>query len=191
MPETAPPPASLDAFLAGVERRAFRRARLATRDDDEALDLVQDAMIRLTHNYRSRPASEWPLLFQQILLNRIRDWHRSQARRRRWLFWQPLPAWEGVDTEQMLEQIADPVAPEGASALLGEQTSEQIAAAVGLLPQRQREALELRVWEGLDVEQTAQLMGCSTGSVKTHLSRALALLRRHLEAMNRPSRSEG
>jgi RNA polymerase sigma-70 factor (ECF subfamily) len=178
---SAPSPASLDAFLAGVERRALRRAQLATRDPDEALDLVQDAMLRLARSYGSRPPEEWPALFQQILVNRIRDWHRSQALRRRVLFWRPARPAEQLEEEDPLDLIADPAAPEGSSALAGEQMSMLLEDAIAGLPARQREVLELRVWEGLDVEQTAQAMGCSAGSVKTHLSRALALLRSRVE----------
>ena len=174
-------PANLDAFLAGVERRALRRAQLATRDPDEALDLVQDAMLRLARSYGARPQEEWPALFQQILLNRIRDWHRSQALRRRVLFWRPARPVEQFEEEDPLDLIADPSSPEGASALAGEQMSGLLEDAIARLPARQREVLELRVWEGLDVEQTAQAMGCSAGSVKTHLSRALALLRKQVE----------
>jgi RNA polymerase sigma-70 factor, ECF subfamily len=172
----APPPASLDAFLAGVERRALRRAQLATRDRDEALDLVQDAMLRLARSYAARPPEEWPALFQQILVNRIRDWHRSQAIRHKVLFWRP-PRPVQPEEDDPLELVADPAASEGAEALAGEQMGMLIEEAVASLPARQREALELRVWEGLDVAQTAQAMGCSEGSVKTHLSRALTLLR--------------
>jgi RNA polymerase sigma-70 factor (ECF subfamily) len=181
----APPPASLDAFLAGVERRAFRRAQLATRDRDEALDLVQDAMLRLARSYAARPPAEWPALFQQILVNRIRDWHRSQALRRRVLFWKPAPGPDPLDEEDPLDLIADGAAPEGESALEGEQVSMLLEEAIADLPARQREVLELRVWEGLDVEQTALAMGCSEGSVKTHLSRALALLRSRLDGAGR------
>jgi RNA polymerase sigma-70 factor, ECF subfamily len=184
VPRTAPSPASLDAFLAGVERRAFRRAHLATRDADEALDLVQDAMLRLARNYASRPPAEWPPLFQQILVNRIRDWHRSQALRRRVLFWRPARPVEQAGEEDPLDLVADPASPEGSSALAGEQMSMLLEDAISELPARQREVLELRIWEGLDVEQTAQAMGCSAGSVKTHLSRALALLRKRVEGID-------
>lgn len=177
MLEITPPPASLDAFLAGVERRAFRRARLATRDPDEALDLVQDAMLRLARSYATRPPAEWPALFQRILVNRIRDWHRRQVLRRRVLFWRT----EADADEDVFEGIADHGAAEGAAALAGEQMSARVEMALAALPARQREALELRVWEGLDVEQTATAMGCTAGSVKTHLSRALAALRLKLE----------
>ena len=181
MYEAAPPAASLDAFLAGVERRALRRAQLATRDREEALDLVQDAMLRLARSYASRPATEWPALFQRILVNRIRDWQRSQMLRRRLLFWRPDPGPEDDRRGDGLDELPDPRAADGEAMLAGEQLTIEMTRALAALPARQREAFELRVWEGLDVERTAAAMGCSAGSVKTHLSRAMESLRARLE----------
>jgi len=180
--DTATPPASLDAFLASVERRAFRRAQFATRDRDEALDLVQDAMMQLARSYATRPAAEWPALFQRILTNRIRDWQRRQTLRRRLFFWRDGRA-EADRDEDPIEAIADAAQPDGAEQLHRAELMERLAAALATLPGRQREAFELRVWEGLSVEQSAQAMGCSEGSVKTHLSRALAKLRDDLEGV--------
>ena len=165
-------PHSLDAFLAGVERRALRRAQFATRDRDEALDLVQDAMLRLARSYAGRPPDEWPGLFHRILVNRIRDWHRARKLRRRIFFWEP----DGPgDTEERnaIENVADPQGADGEAELQGAQLAGQLEQAMLQLPPRQRETFELRVWEGLSVEETAAAMGCSAGSVKTHLSRAL------------------
>ena len=175
-------PASLDAFLAGVERRAFRRAQLATRDRDEALDLVQDAMLQLARSYANRPGTEWPALFQRILTNRIRDWQRRQVLRRRLFFWRDGAPAEDV-SEDPLENIADARQPDGATQLQRDEVMERLSSALGELPGRQREAFELRVWEGLSVEETALAMGCSAGSVKTHLSRALQALRSDLEGV--------
>jgi RNA polymerase sigma-70 factor, ECF subfamily len=170
---------SLNAFLAGVERRALRRAELATRDRDDALDLVQDAMLRLAQAYGSRPASEWPALFHRILVNRIRDWQRAQKLRRRLFFWvgETRAAEDAGDAIDPLENLADPQGSDGAGELQGAQLARQLEQALLRLPARQRETFELRVWEGLSVEDTAAAMGCSAGSVKTHLSRALEALR--------------
>ena len=170
-------PHSLDAFLAGVERRALRRAELATRNRDEALDLVQDAMLRLARSYAGRPANEWPALFHRILVNRIRDWHRARKLRRRIFFWEPDSAREPGDSQDAIENIADPQGADGEEELQGAQLAGRLEQAMLQLPPRQRETFELRVWEGLSVEETAAAMGCSAGSVKTHLSRALEALR--------------
>ncbi|MGC4027557.1 MAG: RNA polymerase sigma factor [Steroidobacteraceae bacterium] len=170
--------ASLDSFLASVERRALRIAQLATRDRDEALDLVQDAMLRLARRYASRPSGEWAPLFHRILLNRIRDWQRGRKLRDS-LF---LRRWRAPEEDEgdPLEQAVDPDASEGASALQREQLLVRLEDVLRCLPARQREAFQLRVWEGLNVDDTALAMGCSAGSVKTHLFRAMQVLRAEL-----------
>ena len=178
MHDPQPLHASLGSFLASVERRALRIAEQATRDRDEALDLVQDAMLRLSRRYATRPAAEWPPLFHRILVNRIRDWQRARKLRARLFFWQGASAEDDVDP---LEQVADPDAREGAGELQGEQALRRIEAALARLPDRQREAFQLRVWEGLSVEDTARAMSCSGGSVKTHLFRAMQALKGELD----------
>lgn len=171
----------LDAFLAAVEHRALRIAELATRDRDEALDVVQDAMLQLARRYAKRPAAEWPPLFYRILNNKVRDWQRRQTVRRR-LFLAPAG---GADDEQpsLAERIADPAQRDAAQHLGQREAMVVLSGAIRALPERQRQAFVLRVWEGLSVEETAQVMACSDGSVKTHLSRALAALRARLEGV--------
>lgn len=177
-------PGRLDAFLAGVERRAFRVAQVATGDRDEALDLVQDAMLQLARRYAARPEAEWPPLFYRILENRIRDWQRRQTLRRRLFWWQDRAAADGDETEDALESLPDPSDRQDGLAQLQRRESMQVLErALRALPARQRQAFELRIWEGLSVEDTATAMGCSDGSVKTHLSRALHSLRARLEGV--------
>ena len=179
---------SLGSFLASVERRALRIAELATRDRDEALDLVQDAMLRLSRRYGTHPPAQWPPLFHRILTNRIRDWQRSRKLRARLFFWQrDADVEEGTDP---VEQAADPDAREGAGELQGEQTLVRLEAALRRLPARQREAFELRVWEGLSVDDAARAMSCTAGSVKTHLFRAMQALRAELDYDFGTNRSE-
>jgi RNA polymerase sigma-70 factor (ECF subfamily) len=184
MPETLAPaaiaaPMNLDAFLRSVGRRAQIMAEIATRDREAALDIVQDSMLALTARYRDRDPAEWGPLFQTILQSRIMDWHRSRTRRGRWFTWL-LPS--GDDEE------ADPWAdvPEQASsdpALLLERARDMdtVINVLAKLPLRQQQAFMLRVWEGLDTKATAEAMDCSEGSVKTHLSRAMHVLRARLE----------
>lgn len=171
-------PAALDGFLAEVQARALRMAQVATADRDAALDLVQDAMIGFARRYASRPEGEWKPLFYRCLQNRVRDWHRRQAVRRR-LFWRS----EGGDCETSpLPEAADPAADVGGEHQRAE-AMVRLESELRTLPRRQREAFELRLWEGLDVADTARAMGCGEGSVKTHLSRALASLRSQLEGV--------
>lgn len=171
-------PASMDAFLRQVERRAFRMAEMNLGHREDAMDAVQDAMLRLVKHYSDKPAQEWTPLFWGILRRRIVDLQRRRKVRSIMVGWlggrdedgDELPMWEPADNSPgPLERLHDA------------QSYADMAAAVKLLPQRQREAFMLRVLEGLDVAETAQAMGCSEGSVKTHLSRALQRLRDQLE----------
>lgn len=166
-------PQTLDAFLAQVERRALRTAEFAVGNRDDALDVVQDAMMELARRYAQRPASEWPPLFYRILNNAILQFHRKRRRRTRWLGWL-----ETDDT--ILNAIPDP-GPDPERLAQQDDAMGRLTHAMHRLPLRQRQVVMLRVWEGLDVADTAHAMGCGQGSVKTHLSRALAALRTQLE----------
>jgi RNA polymerase sigma-70 factor (ECF subfamily) len=165
-----------DRFLAGVEQRAFRMAVMATRHRDEALDIVQETMLSWVSHYLEHPHDAWRPLFYKVLQSRIRDWQRRTAVRRRVMVW----FGRGGDDQEpadILAGIADPVAGDPANELANRQTLERLLRAVERLPLRQQQAFLLRSWEGLDVAETALAMGCSAGSVKTHLARALASLR--------------
>lgn len=170
---------SLDAFLAGVERRAYRIAEYATRDRDEALDLVQDAMLQFVRRYRDRPATERAPLFYRVLENRILDWHRQRKSRGRW--WQQLFHGDDIDAEDPMNQVAAAVSTQPLHALQRGRSMSRLESALQALPLRQQQVFLLRVWEGLDVADTARAMGVGKGSVKTHLSRALARLRVELD----------
>ena len=171
----------LSDFLKSVEKRAFKRAVYAVRDDDAALDIVQDAMIRLAEKYIDRPSAELPLLFQRILSNATMDWFRRQKVRRSVLknfsdF--DAPGEDGdFDILEILEAQEGSVAAESAADSVSRaQILLVIEGEVQRLPARQREAFLLRYWEELDVAETAAAMGCSEGSVKTHCSRAVHAL---------------
>lgn len=170
---------ALDRFLRGIERRALRIAELSTRDREEALDLVQDAMLAFARHYADKPESDWTPLFHRVLDSRLLDFHRRSTVRRRFRVWFGRGADE--DGEDPIEQVADPADPGPLLRLADGETRRALDAALRALPLRQRQAFLLRVWEGLDVAQTAAAMGCGEGSVKTHLSRALAALRPRLE----------
>lgn len=169
---------ALDAFLASVERRAYRIALLATRNREDALDAVQDAMLALATRYAARPAEEWPPLFHRILQSRLRDQHRRRVVRNR--FRAILGRKDDDDDRDPIQDLPDPANMTPERNVAGDRTGAAIQAAVAALPHRQQQAFLLRMWEGLDVAQTAHAMRCSQGSVKTHLSRALQSLRAQL-----------
>ena len=160
----------------------------AVRDEEAALDIVQDAMLRLSERYGDRPAAELPPLFQRILQNAIRDFFRRQKVRSTWvtLFSALLPGRGEEDDQDPLETLQaagqsnrEETPPDQ---LARSQVLEIIEQEVSRLPPRQREAFIMRYWEELDVAQTARAMGCSEGSVKTHCSRAAHALATALRA---------
>ncbi len=175
----------LSDFLQSVEKRAFKRVVYAVRDDDAALDIVQDAMIRLAERYADRPASELPLLFQRILSNATMDHFRRL--RVRGSVVQNLSDFEAAsgggdeggdfDLLEGLESVDAALGTESAADTVARaQILHAIETELAELPARQREAFLLRYWEELDVAETASVMGCSEGSVKTHCSRAVHAL---------------
>ncbi len=167
-------------FLASVEKRAFKQAVYAVRQDESALDIVQDSMLKLAEKYADRPPEELPMLFQRILQNTIRDWFRRQKVRSTWTSLFSSFGGSDDDDHDILETLAAentsniPVSP--ADQLEQSQVLALIEEAIQKLPARQREAFMLRYWEELDVAETAEAMGCSQGSVKTHCSRAVNAL---------------
>jgi len=169
----------LDRFLAGVERRAIRIAEISIRDRDEALDLVQNAMIKLVRTYADRPSAEWTPLFYRILQNGVRDHHRRQAVRNRVMVWFGRPGNDDRDFD-VIAAAPDPAGRTPDQQLESGEAMRSLELALQDLPGRQREAFMLRTFEGLDVAATAAAMGCSEGSVKTHYSRAVHSLRETL-----------
>lgn len=175
----------LSTFLEGVEKRAFKQAVFAVRDEEAALDIVQDAMLRLSEKYGHRPVAELPLLFHRIVQNAIRDWFRRQKVRSLWTTLFSSLGGRGEDDDQdPLEtlEVADGGGTSPADGLEQSQVIEIIEQELKKLPPRQREAFIMRYWEELDVADTAKAMGCSEGSVKTHCSRAAHALATALRA---------
>lgn len=175
--------ALMNVFLQSVERRALITARLATQDGEEALDIVQDAMLALASRYQHHPEAEWGALFHSILHSKINDWHRRRQVRSRWrIFLRPptddtdneAEAWEPENTVAQTQFL------EPDMQLQNEQLGEELIKVIETLPLRQKQALILRAWEGYDIAQAAAIMGCSEGSVKTHFSRAVHSLRQQL-----------
>lgn len=170
---SAEPATTLEDFLAGLGTRAFRFAEAGLRQREDALDAVQDAMEKML-GYRERPAEEWPPLFWSILRSRVIDLQRRRGFRLRWLL--PQADHDAEANVDWADHGPDPQRSHD-----GREAWSQLAQALRTLPARQREAFTLRVLEELDVQTTARAMGCSEGSVKTHLSRAREALQKQLE----------
>lgn len=177
----------LSDFLKSVEKRAFKRSLYHVRDEEAALDIVQDSMLRLAEHYGDKPAGELPLLFQRILSNCTLDWFRRQKSRN--ALFSNLSDFEGTDEDGEFDLLEALVSHNGSQ--IGEsaqtvaeraQIFKEIEEAIQQLPLRQREAFLLRYWEELDVAETAAVMGCTDGSVKTHCSRAVHALAKALKA---------
>lgn len=177
----------LSDFLQSVEKRAFKRTVYHVRDEESALDIVQDSMMKLAEHYGDKPANELPMLFQRILSNCTLDWFRRQKTRNA-LFsnlsdfesasddaeFDLLETYAATDQSQQVESAED--------ATRRAQIFREIEAEIQELPARQREAFLMRYWEDMDVAETAAAMGCSEGSVKTHCSRAVQALSKALKA---------
>ncbi|MDR2990865.1 MAG: RNA polymerase sigma factor [Burkholderiaceae bacterium] len=182
--------AELTDFLSSVEKRAYKRSLYHVRDEEAALDIVQDSMMKLAEHYGDRPAGELPLLFQRILSTTTLDWFRRQKTRK--ALFSNLSDFENPDAESengqqdLLDLLT--AGPENQRVESAEDTVrraqilQNIEDEISRLPTRQREAFLLRYWEEMDVAETATVMGCSEGSVKTHCSRAVHALAQALHA---------
>ncbi|GMQ97365.1 MAG: RNA polymerase sigma factor [Gammaproteobacteria bacterium] len=171
---------AFNQFFTDVERRAYRMAHFGLGHKEEALDAVQDAMMKLVERYAARPQAEWRPLFYTILQSRIRDRQRRNAVRRRWQGWIGSALQHNEETDP-IQLAVDNNAREPGDHMDQAYSASAIDTALTQLPLRQQQCFMLRIWEGLDVKATAQAMKCSEGSVKTHLSRAMQALRKSLK----------
>jgi RNA polymerase sigma-70 factor (ECF subfamily) len=177
----------LSEFLKSVEKRAFKRSLYHVRDEEAALDIVQDSMMKLVEHYGHKPVDELPMLFQRILSNTTLDWFRRQKTRK--ALFSNLSDFEADSADGEFDLLETLDVSDGSdqtesaqSATERAQILREIELAVETLPARQREAFLMRYWEELDVAETAAAMGCSEGSVKTHCSRAVQALSKVLRA---------
>lgn len=177
----------LSDFLKSVEKRAFKRSIYHVRDEEAALDIVQDSMMKLAQHYGDKPIAELPMLFQRILSNATLDWFRRRKTRNAVFsnmgdFASPGED-EDFDILETLETLTHSEGTESAQdATERAQILREVELEIAALPSRQREAFLMRYWEELDVSETAAAMGCSEGSVKTHCSRAIHTLSKALSA---------
>ncbi len=178
----------LSDFLKSVEKRAFKRSLYHVRNEEAALDIVQDSMLKLAEHYGDKPPAELPMLFQRILSNCTLDWFRRQKTRN--ALFSSMSDFEGNDEDgaefNLLETYIGPNGDEAAQSAetltQRAQTLQGIEAEIQGLPARQREAFLMRYWEEMDVAETAAAMGCTEGSVKTHCFRAIQTLSKALKA---------
>jgi len=164
----------IERFLASVQNSGYRMAQLATSNPDDALELVQETMLQLVKRYSDRPDKELKILFYRILSSRITDWYRKTAFRKQFQAFFSRESYEQGDPIQQLSadcqlSISDQI-EQG-------DMMQDVVKALKNLSHRQHQAFLLRAWQGFDVKETATIMGCSTGSVKTHYSRALKVLK--------------
>ena len=144
-------------------------ALMATKREPDALDLVQNAMMKLVEKYSDKPSSELKPLFYAILQNQIKNWYRQQAQISKWFFWQK-SEYDEEEPSDLTPSGIEEITPE--NLMQSAQQQSQLLAVLEQLPVKQQQCFLLRSWEGLSVKQTAIIMGCSEGSVKTHMSRA-------------------
>ncbi len=177
----------LSDFLKSVEKRAFKRSVYHVRNEESALDIVQDAMMKLAEHYGDKPPAELPMLFQRILSNCTLDYFRRNKVRK--ALFSNLSDFETqgdsgdfdlLETYEIEDDSVQTESPE--TSVSRKQILMEIEKEILELPARQREAFLLRYWEEMDVAETAAAMGCSDGSVKTHCSRAVQALSQALRA---------
>ncbi len=173
----------LSDFLANVERKAFKQAIYAVKKEESALDIVQDAMIRLAEKYGDKPVSEFPMLFQRILQNTIYDYFRREKIRNTWvsLLSDRLSSDDLVTDIERQNVFMEAVEESSADKFERAQILTILENEIQKLPTRQREAFLMRYWNDMDVAETAAVMQCSAGSVKTHCSRATQALAKALK----------
>jgi RNA polymerase sigma-70 factor (ECF subfamily) len=172
----------MEVFLADIEKRAYHMAAFATGSHADALDLLQDSMIKLVTHYQEKPSSEWKPLFYRILQNKIRDWHRHQKVKNLVFFWKTAPQDEEIDDWPPAIANENDLSPE--RTLEHNQQHATVLKHLAQLSDKQKQCFLLRSWEGFSVAETASVMECSQGSVKTHHSRAVAKMKQFMEADN-------
>ena len=172
--------AALNNFFCRIERRAYLMAEIATRNPEDAFEIVQESMFSLVKNYAGRNEAEWPAIFHRILQNKIRDWYRKSRVR---AYWQGIFSGSGKRPEEGApgEEAVDRSMPTPQKKLELMQSINRLEDILRELPLRQQQVVILRVWEGLEIEAIAKILGCSKSSIKTHYMRAMKRIRKELE----------
>ena len=174
----------MEEFLKSVEKKAFRMIQIATGNAEDAMDLLQDSMMKFVRNYAKKNPSEWKPLFYKVVQNRIRDWYRREKVKH--LVFTFLPGRKPDDSGPLpdpIQNARDPMEGDSETALKTSQAISRLDGILKQLPPRQQQVFLLRAWEGLSVKETATAMACTPGTVKTHYSRAIQTLRQELEGV--------
>ena len=174
-------PDTMDAFLASMEKRAYRIAYIGLHDRDEALDVVQDTMMRMFVKYSDKPKTDWRPLFYKVLSNRITDTHRSNTVRKKLQSWFKRDSSDDDSPVDAMDLMPSRVGEQPQNQMQSDKSMSVLERSINSLPMRQQQAFLFRHWEGLSTQETATAMGCTAGSVKTHLSRALDALKTSLQ----------
>ena len=174
-------PDTMDAFLASMEKRAYRIAYIGLHDRDEALDVVQDTMMRMFVKYSDKPKADWRPLFYKVLSNRITDTHRSNTVRKKLQSWFKRDSSDDDSPVDAMDLMPSRVGEQPQNQMQSDKSMSVLERSINSLPMRQQQAFLFRHWEGLSTQETATAMGCSTGSVKAHLSRAMSTLKTSLQ----------
>lgn len=180
-----PPYSTLEEFLKYIERRAFHMARLSTRQIDDAHDIVQEAMYKLIEKYAHKQPLDWKPLFFTILNSKITDYYRRNSIKDRIFFKSKAITTEGdyyLDWESYSATASGTSEPD--AQFLQQRNIHELSRCIEQLSHRQKQAFMMRCWEGYSTQETANLMACSEGSVKTHYSRAISKLKNTLEVNN-------
>jgi len=167
----------LDRFLASIQGSGYRMAQLATSNKDDALELVQETMLQLVKRYAELPNNELKILFYKILNSRITDWYRKTAFRRQF---HKVFSSKSYEQNNPIEHLSNEQQQTEDERLTTSEELEQLIIALASLSNRQKQVFLLRAWQGFNVKETASIVGCSAGSVKTHYSRAIKALKRTL-----------
>lgn len=165
----------MSAFLVDIEKKAYRMVLMSVGQHADAIDILQDSMIKLVQKYTDKPSAQWRPLFYRIVNNKIIDWHRQQKLKNLLFFWKSDDDDEKNLDNELVDETKSLKLPE--EELIKQQQQADMLKELEALSEKQRQCFLLRSWEGLSVAETANVMGCSQGSVKTHYFRAVTKLR--------------
>jgi RNA polymerase sigma-70 factor (sigma-E family) len=158
--------ASFDEFVSGNAARLLRTAYLMTSDAGEAEDLVQECLFQVARRWSRIVGMDEPLAYARKVLVRlaVRDAGRRSRRRTELATAAVEPVTEPISVDVMANR-------------------EELRAALRSLTPRQRAVLVLRYYHDLSESQIAEVLGCTTGTVKSTTSRSLAQLRGSLDPL--------